>query len=458
MSRTACRPCRRRRRRCGRIIARSLRATPSHPWIECHTCSHCSTWLSTCGKRRSQAEWTRNLAARPAHEQSTGVVHCRARMPGRSVPGLVRGAAGGTGPGGGVDGAYGRRRSTLARGRRASAAAAQPRGRGFGARRDAAVERGRRRRRRDPRPDDFYRSAHGRIYTTLRALFARGSRSTSSRQPSRSSATARSTTSAGASTSPTSPTRCPPRRPRPTTPRSCRRRRSAGAYLGCRRHHGPRLRVDRRRGSRRRRRQQRIYEVARREDRDEMAVLRDLVDQAMLDLESIQTRESAYTGLPTGFIDIDNLTSGLQPGNLIVVAARPGIGKSSLGVNMARNIAVSGEPVCIFSLEMSRWEIGMRLLCAEARVPGSHPQQARRAQRLAGRGAGRRDPARRAAVDRRLGQHQHRRHPGQGKAMPRGSAASRSSSSTTSSSRGTPAWAGASPTPASRRSPRSAGR
>ena len=100
-----------------------------------------------------------------------------------------------------------------------------------------------------------------------------------------------------------------------------------------------------------------------------MAVLRDLVDQAMLDLESIQTRESAYTGLPTGFIDIDNLTSGLQPGNLIVLAARPGMGKSSLAVNMARNIAVAGNTVAIFSLEMSRWEIGMRLLCAEARVP-----------------------------------------------------------------------------------------
>lgn len=115
--------------------------------------------------------------------------------------------------------------------------------------------------------------------------------------------------------------------------------------------------------------EQRIYEVARREDRDEMAVLRDLVDQAMLDLESIQTRESAYTGLPTGFIDIDNLTSGLQPGNLIVLAARPGMGKSSLAVNMARNIAVANNTVAIFSLEMSRWEIGMRLLCAEARVP-----------------------------------------------------------------------------------------
>ena len=89
----------------------------------------------------------------------------------------------------------------------------------------------------------------------------------------------------------------------------------------------------------------------------------------MLDLESIQKRESAFTGLPTGFIDLDNLTSGLQPGNLIVIAARPGVGKSSFAMNIARNVAVAGEPVAMFSLEMSRWEIGMRLLCAEARVP-----------------------------------------------------------------------------------------
>jgi replicative DNA helicase len=115
--------------------------------------------------------------------------------------------------------------------------------------------------------------------------------------------------------------------------------------------------------------EQRIYDVARREDADEVAVLRDLVDQAMADLESIQTRESAYTGLPTGYRDIDDLTSGLQPGNLVIVAARPGVGKSSLAMNVARNVAVSGAPVAVFSLEMSRTEIGMRLLCAEAHVP-----------------------------------------------------------------------------------------
>jgi replicative DNA helicase len=115
--------------------------------------------------------------------------------------------------------------------------------------------------------------------------------------------------------------------------------------------------------------EQRIYDVARREDRDEVAILRDLVDQAMIDLESIQNRDSAYTGLPTGFRDLDDLTSGLQPGNLVVIAARPGVGKSSLAMNMATNVSVTGKSVAVFSLEMSRFEIGMRVLCAEARVP-----------------------------------------------------------------------------------------
>ncbi|HVD70329.1 MAG TPA: DnaB-like helicase N-terminal domain-containing protein, partial [Actinomycetota bacterium] len=64
--------------------------------------------------------------------------------------------------------------------------------------------------------------------------------------------------------------------------------------------------------------EQRIYDVARREDHEDVAVLRELVNQAMVDLESIQNRDSAFTGLPTGFVDLDNLMSGLQPGNLIV--------------------------------------------------------------------------------------------------------------------------------------------
>jgi replicative DNA helicase len=115
--------------------------------------------------------------------------------------------------------------------------------------------------------------------------------------------------------------------------------------------------------------EQRIYDVARREDKEETAIIGDLVSQAMVDLESIQNRESAYTGIPTGFRDLDDLTSGMQEGNLVIIAARPGVGKSSLAMNIARNVAVTDHPVAVFSLEMSRTEIGMRLLCAEARVP-----------------------------------------------------------------------------------------
>jgi replicative DNA helicase len=116
--------------------------------------------------------------------------------------------------------------------------------------------------------------------------------------------------------------------------------------------------------------EQRIYEVARHDDKDQVASLRELVDQAMTDLEKIQNRESAFAGVPTGFRDVDALLSGMQAGNLIIIAARPGVGKSSFITNIARNVAVDTNlPVAMFSLEMSRWEIGMRLLCAEARVP-----------------------------------------------------------------------------------------
>jgi replicative DNA helicase len=112
-----------------------------------------------------------------------------------------------------------------------------------------------------------------------------------------------------------------------------------------------------------------IYAVARPDHQEQVVPLRDLVDESMAALEHIQQRESPFAGIPTGFVDLDELLSGLQPGNLIIVAARPGVGKSSFVTNVARNVAVEGIPVAMFSLEMSRFEIGMRLLCAEARVP-----------------------------------------------------------------------------------------
>jgi replicative DNA helicase len=112
-----------------------------------------------------------------------------------------------------------------------------------------------------------------------------------------------------------------------------------------------------------------VYAVSRQDETSQVVMLRDLVDESMVALEHIQQRDSAFAGVPTGFVDVDNLLSGLQKGNLLVIAARPGVGKSSFVTNIARNVAAdSGVPVAMFSLEMSRFEIGMRLLCGEARV------------------------------------------------------------------------------------------
>jgi replicative DNA helicase len=75
------------------------------------------------------------------------------------------------------------------------------------------------------------------------------------------------------------------------------------------------------------------------------------------------------TGVPAGFRELDRLTSGFQPGNLVIVAARPSMGKSALGLCMAANLAVrEGIPVGIFTLEMSKSEVTQRLMCSEAKV------------------------------------------------------------------------------------------
>ena len=80
-------------------------------------------------------------------------------------------------------------------------------------------------------------------------------------------------------------------------------------------------------------------------------------------------RESGMSGAASGFEGIDKLTGGFQKANLIVLAARPGVGKTSLALNIAQNVAVEGKsPVAIFSLEMSAQELGERMMCSSARV------------------------------------------------------------------------------------------
>ena len=91
---------------------------------------------------------------------------------------------------------------------------------------------------------------------------------------------------------------------------------------------------------------------------------------ALDEIEAIGTRGGVMTGVPTGFADLDTLTNGLHPGQMVVIAARPAIGKSTLALDLARAAAIKHRLATVmFSLEMSRNEITMRLLSAEARVP-----------------------------------------------------------------------------------------
>lgn len=116
-----------------------------------------------------------------------------------------------------------------------------------------------------------------------------------------------------------------------------------------------------------------VYDVTDRRTSEDYAPLSDIMGEALNEIEAISNRNGEMVGVPTGFTELDKLTNGLHPGQLIIVAARPAIGKSTLGVDIARAAAIKhGLTSVIFSLEMSRSEIVMRLLSAEAQVPLHH--------------------------------------------------------------------------------------
>ena len=101
-----------------------------------------------------------------------------------------------------------------------------------------------------------------------------------------------------------------------------------------------------------------MYDVAQRRVSDTMVELRDLLDASLDRLESLYERGEAITGTPSGYTDLDELTAGLQPNALVVVGARPGMGKTSFALGMAGHAALEAHrPVLFFSLEMSRIEL-----------------------------------------------------------------------------------------------------
>jgi replicative DNA helicase len=116
-----------------------------------------------------------------------------------------------------------------------------------------------------------------------------------------------------------------------------------------------------------------VYKITDKRATEDFAPLSDIMDGVLDEIEAISNREAGLYGVPTGFADLDDLTNGLHSGQMIIVAARPAMGKSTLALDLCRAASIHNNLSSVFfSLEMTRSEITMRLLSAEAKVPLNH--------------------------------------------------------------------------------------
>jgi replicative DNA helicase len=116
--------------------------------------------------------------------------------------------------------------------------------------------------------------------------------------------------------------------------------------------------------------QQRVFEVAQDNQSGDFRSIGDVLHDELEKLEKQSLEGAALTGTPSGFRDLDELTGGFQKGNLIIVAARPSMGKSALVTNIAENASLGGHPVALFSLEMSQTELAQRFVASQAKIDG----------------------------------------------------------------------------------------
>ena len=121
-----------------------------------------------------------------------------------------------------------------------------------------------------------------------------------------------------------------------------------------------------------------LYRIAHDDHSGEIRPIEAVLHDELAKLEKVSREGVSVTGTPSGFKDIDDLTGGFQPGNLIVLAARPAMGKSALVTNIAQNAAVDHKrPVALFSLEMSETELAQRFIAAEAKLNGDDLRKGR---------------------------------------------------------------------------------
>ncbi|WP_205842171.1 replicative DNA helicase [Natranaerobius trueperi] len=112
-----------------------------------------------------------------------------------------------------------------------------------------------------------------------------------------------------------------------------------------------------------------IFEVSQKTSTQDFVPVKEVLMETFDKIEHLYHNQGNVTGIPTGFIDLDQRLSGLQPSDLVILAARPSMGKTTLALNMAQHIAVKEDrPVAIFSLEMSKDQLVQRMLCAEAQI------------------------------------------------------------------------------------------
>ena len=115
--------------------------------------------------------------------------------------------------------------------------------------------------------------------------------------------------------------------------------------------------------------QEAVFELGQTDAQRGFTRIRPLLTQSIDEIEKLFHKEERFLGVPTGFMDFDVMTSGLQPGNFIIIAARPSMGKTTLVLNIAQNIALEQtRPVAIFSMEMPAQDIVMRMLSAESQI------------------------------------------------------------------------------------------
>ncbi len=124
--------------------------------------------------------------------------------------------------------------------------------------------------------------------------------------------------------------------------------------------------------------EQEIFQIAQTQDRKGFVWIKEILWPTFEKIEQLQNNTSSVTGVPTGFPDLDELTAGFQPGDLIIVAARPSMGKTAFTLNIAQHAAIAAQkPVAVFSLEMSKESLVQRILCAEGRVDASRLRRGR---------------------------------------------------------------------------------